>query len=125
MGTDSNPGAFVSLKPVTHRRFILLIAIALIAAACGSGESSATLESLENGSGGTMPPSSTTTAPADQTGTSGETTTTTPADQPAPAELPESEYPDVVVADLAGGDFYLKELALEQEPVLLWFWAPH
>jgi hypothetical protein len=30
-----------------------------------------------------------------------------------------------VVADLAGGDVNLRELALETEPVLLWFWAPH
>lgn len=94
--------------PVKHRRVALLVAIALLAAACGSGESSSTFESLDTGSGGTMPPRS-----------------PTAADQPAPAEVPESDYPDVVVADLAGGDFYLKELALEQEPVLLWFWAPH
>jgi hypothetical protein len=39
--------------------------------------------------------------------------------------LPESDYPDVTVADLAGGEFNLRELALEAEPVLLWFWAPH
>lgn len=107
--------------PVMHRRLILLIAVVLLAAACGSGESSVTLESPDAGSSATTSPDSTsTTPPADD-----DTTTTPPADSQTPAEVPESDYPDVVVADLAGGDFHLKELALEQEPVLLWFWAPH
>ena len=43
----------------------------------------------------------------------------------APTELPDSDYPDVVVADLAGGEVNLRELVLEPRPVLLWFWAPH
>ena len=84
----------------------MLIALALVAAACGS----------DGASEGFAGP--TTIVPSD-----GATTTTPPAT--TPAELPDSDYPDVVVADLAGGEVNLRELALEAEPVLLWFWAPH
>jgi len=89
------------------RKITTLIAIALIAAACGAdGETASTMETLEEASSDTMPPI-TTSASED------------------PVALPESDYPDVVVADLAGGEVNLRELALETEPVLLWFWAPH
>ncbi len=92
------------------RRHAALIALAIVAAACGdTGATGTTLETLDSSSSETMPPA--TTAAAQQQG-------------PA-APLPASDYPDVVVTDLAGGDFHLKELALEQNPVLLWFWAPH
>ncbi len=93
------------------RRYAALIALALVAAACGdAGEGTATtLQTLDSSSSETMPPATSAATP-----------------QQGPEEpLPESDYPDVVVADLAGGDFHLKELALEQNPVLLWFWAPH
>ncbi|MDH3606202.1 MAG: hypothetical protein OER12_04325 [Acidimicrobiia bacterium] len=98
------------------RKITTLIAIALIAAACGGdGETASTLETLEGASSDTMPPITT-----DDAGTTGTT-----AASEGPVALPESDYPDVVVADLAGGEINLKELALETEPVLLWFWAPH
>ncbi len=105
-GIDPTPG----WVPPTVRRFVALFAFALVAAACGdSGSTATTLQTLDSSSSETMPPE---TAPASQQS----------PDQP----LPDSDYPDVVVADLAsGGDFHLKELALEQNPVLLWFWAPH
>ena len=96
------------------RKIVLLIAIALIAAACGGdGETASTMETLDGGSSDTLAPPTT------------EATTTAPVGPEQPADLPESDYPNVVVADLAGGEVNLKELALETEPVLLWFWAPH
>ncbi len=91
------------------RRYAALIALALVTAACGDsgggdgGATATTMPTLEASS------SETVTAPGDQQG-------------PPAAE---SDYPDVVVADLAGGQVNLKELALQQNPVLLWFWAPH
>ena len=85
------------------RRLIILLAFGLVAAACGGGETSDSFESP-----------TATTPPSD-----GTTTTV------ASTELPDSDYPDVLVADLAGGEVNLRELALEAEPVLLWFWAPH
>ncbi|MBT8164943.1 MAG: hypothetical protein HKO63_06500 [Acidimicrobiia bacterium] len=107
------------------RRLIILIAIALVAAACGSDGTSDTFTAPETTLGEPAGTTSPTTADAGTTSTiptGGDTTTTPPA---TPAELPDSDYPDVVVADLAGGELNLKELALETEPVLLWFWAPH
>jgi hypothetical protein len=110
------------------RRLTLLIAIALAAAACGSDGTSDTFAApstaVADSTGQTS--STSTTVDSGTTPTAspdGATTTTPPA--PAPGELPDSDYPDVVVADLAGGEVNLKELALETEPVLLWFWAPH
>ena len=104
------------------RRLVLIAAFALLAAACGSGESAVTFASPDAGSGGAVSPSTTTTQPQSDEGPAGPTTTAAPS---APIDVPESDYPDVVVADLAGGEMNLKELALEEEPVLLWFWAPH
>jgi hypothetical protein len=49
---------------------------------------------------------------------------TTPGTVP-PVELPDSDYPDIVVTDLAGGSVNLRELALATQPTLVWFWAPH
>ena len=87
------------------RRLVILVAFGLVAAACG-------------GTGASVP--------FESSATTGDTMgTTTTAPPTAPTELPDSDYPDVVVADLAGGEVNLRELALESEPVLLWFWAPH
>lgn len=87
-----------------------IAAMLLVVTACGdSGATGSTLATLDSGSSETL------ASPA----------VTAPATQGPEAPLPESDYPDVVVTDLAGGDFHLKELALEQNPVLLWFWAPH
>jgi hypothetical protein len=109
-----------------RRLTILIAALALVAAACGSGETSEAFVSPSTTTATTLPPSSdqspTTAAPATTTPSDGATTTTPPS---TPAVLPESDYPDVTVADLAGGELNLRELALEAEPVLLWFWAPH
>ncbi len=98
------------------RRVILLFALLLVAAACGS--------SADTGSGPAVT----------ETGGTGEQTPIVMPDStgepsgPAPdtpANLPDSDYPDVVVADLAGDSVNLRTLALESKPVLLWFWAPH
>lgn len=110
------------------RRLTLVLAFGLVAAACGNGASSAAFQ-VPGTTATTPPPAATaaTPAPSDDatpaTGPSDATTTSGVA--PAPTELPDSDYPDVVVADLAGGDVNLRELALEARPVLLWFWAPH
>lgn len=93
------------------RHLLALIAFALVVAACGdSGATGTTMETLDSSSSDTLA-SAAPQAPAEQQG----------PQQP----LPESDYPDVVVTDLAGGQANLRELALEQNPVLLWFWAPH
>jgi hypothetical protein len=108
-----------------RRLTILIAALALIAAACGSGETSEAFVSPSTTTATAVTPSSdespsTTAAPATSAPSDGAGTTTSP-----PAALPDSDYPDVTVADLAGGELNLRELALEAEPVLLWFWAPH
>ena len=110
-----------------RRLTILIAALALVAAACGSGETSEAFVSPSTTAATTQPTSSdqsptTAAAPATTTPADGASTTTPPS---TPAALPESDYPDVTVADLAGGELNLRELALEAEPVLLWFWAPH
>lgn len=112
------------LSQTMRRLTILIAALALVAAACGSGETS---EAFVSPSTTTPPPASdqspgTTPAPATATPSNGASTISPP---PTPAALPDSDYPDVTVADLAGGELNLRELALEAEPVLLWFWAPH
>ena len=109
------------------RRIIFIIAFGLIAAACGSGETGSTFESLDSGSSADPMPSTTATTQPPSTTDAGDTSTTTETapGTTAPTAIPDSDYPDVVVADLAGGEFNLKELVLEEEPVLLWFWAPH
>ncbi len=114
------------LSQTMRRLTILIAALALVATACGSGETSQSFA-------GPATTASTLPSPSDQTPTSDAAsattapsdgaTTTTPTS--TPAVLPESDYPDVTVADLAGGEVNLKELVLEAEPVLLWFWAPH
>ncbi|MGI9648288.1 MAG: hypothetical protein ACR2OI_07190 [Acidimicrobiia bacterium] len=114
------------------RRTIALIALALVAAACGSGESSAAFEPQEAGTPTTeasptsaAPSSTPTTTTPDESPTETSQPTTTTAPPAAPTEVPDSDYPDLVVADLAGGEVNLRELVLEPRPVLLWFWAPH
>jgi hypothetical protein len=112
----------------TMRRLIILLAFGLVATACGSGESSAVFQSSAPTTATTVPAvidetSTTTDGSPAATAPSDGVTTTVP--QAAPTELPGSDYPDVVVADLAGGEVNLRELVLEPRPVLLWFWAPH
>lgn len=106
-------------------RTIMLIAIALVAAACGGGESASTLESLKEGSSVTMPPTTTGSSPSSAVNSSSGATAPSTPPPISPVDLPDSDYPNVVVADLGGGDVNLKELVLEPKPVLLWFWAPH
>ena len=105
-------------------RLTFIAAFALIAAACGSGESAVTFESPTTVDSSGTGDATTTTTVLDRPDDTPDASTTTVAPT-APIDLPESDYPDVVVADLAGGEVNLKELALEDEPVLLWFWAPH
>ncbi len=107
-------------------KITLLIAVALVAASCGdNGTTASTLESLDAVSSATMPPVDTNTSPPSTAGDPTDTTAPDGLPPAAPVEIPDSDYPDVVVADLAGGEVNLKELVLEAEPVLLWFWAPH
>ena len=104
----------------------MLIALALVAAACGgdgASEGFAAPATTIGESAGQTSPTTVDAGPTTIVPSDGATTTTPPAT--TPAELPDSHYPDVVVADLAGGEVNLRELALEAEPVLLWFWAPH
>lgn len=111
-----------------RRLFPLALVLALIAAACGAGD--------EEGSSGisvSVPPSlneaggSGEQTPIEDPETGGATTTTAPPATagPQPTELPDSDYPAIVVTDLAGGTVDLRELALGDKPTLLWFWAPH
>ena len=108
------------------RRIIILIALGLVAAACGSEGSSNTFAAPSTtvaDSGGQTTADAGTTPPAPPADAATSTSVTPSAS--TPQELPDSDYPDVVVADLAGGEVNLRELALATEPVLLWFWAPH
>ena len=108
------------------RKLLVLIVLALVAAACGGDGASASFQGPAI-TDATAPVSAiddktTEDSPAAAGPSDGVTTTVPPA---APTELPDSDYPEVVVADLAGGEVNLRELALEPRPVLLWFWAPH
>lgn len=114
------------------RKIIALLALALVAAACGSGESSAAFEGQDATARSTIstpapsaPSPSTTSSKPGEAPTNTSQPPATIAAPPAPTELPASDYPDVVVTDLAGGEVNLRELVLEPKPVLLWFWAPH
>lgn len=110
------------------RRLTLIIALTLIAAACGGGGGAAefsasdstvsTLETPDTDLGGTSLNETTTTLAATDDDRAGPAPT-------APPAIPDSDYPDIVVNDLSGGDVNLRELVLEDNPVLLWFWAPH
>ena len=102
------------------RRKILFVALALVAAACGGGTvaDAPASHTIQTGATGEQTPI---VRPGTTAGQAGPTD---PAPAP-PADLPDSDYPDVVVADLAGGSVNLRTLALESQPVLLWFWAPH
>ncbi len=90
-------------------RIIMLIAVALVAASCGGdGETASTLESLDGRSSVTLPRPVTDTSPPSPTPASTDTTVP-PAPTPiGPVVLPDSDYPDVVVADLAGGGSLLE-----------------
>lgn len=100
-------------------RTSFLVAFALVAAACGGSsvaDTSRPRTTQAGGSGEQTP----IVMPDTTVGQAGPT-----APAPAPADLPDSDYPDIVVADLAGEDVNLRTLVLEPKPVLLWFWAPH
>lgn len=84
------------------RRPTSFMVLALVAAGCGSAE----------GVAGSSPATTLAVGTGEQT----------PIAIP---DLPDSDFPDVVVADLAGGNINLRMLVLEPKPVLLWFWAPH
>lgn len=94
----------------------LLIGLTLVAAACGGG--SATATTAAGGTGEQTP----IVMPDTTVGSGGNPTNAAPD---TPSDLPDSDYPDIVVKDLAGPDINLRTLALEPQPVLLWFWAPH
>ncbi len=102
------------------RRLASFIVLALVAAGCGSADGVAISSSATTPVGGTgeqtpiVIPDTTARQPGP----------TSPAPD-LPADLPDSDFPDVVVADLAGGSVNLRMLVLEPKPVLLWFWAPH
>ena len=80
------------------RRLASFIVLALVAAGCGSADGVANSSPATTLAGGT-----------------GEQTPI------AIPDLPDSDFPDVVVADLAGGNVNLRMLVLEPKPVLLWF----
>lgn len=113
------------------RLSLALVAAALVLASCGGTTSAPTPVPT------TTPSTAPTTAPATAADASGtDDQPTAPADSQAPesepAEVdpingpfPESQFPDVVVEDLAGGQVNTKFFATLDKPVLLWFWAPH
>ena len=104
------------------RKTLLIAASAVVAAACGGGTNATdpTFTTTQTGGTGEQTPivMPDTTVGQAAPNTSGSTPST-------PTDLPDSDYPDVIVADLAGADVNLRTLALEEKPVLLWFWAPH
>ena len=102
------------------RRLASFIVLALVAAACGSADGVAYSSSATTQAGGSG--EQTPIVMPDTIG--GQPGPTSPAPE-LPADLPDSDFPDVVVADLAGGNVNLRMLVLEPKPVLLWFWAPH
>ena len=97
----------------------------LLAAACGdTGVAEDNVPFVPGTSATTGTPA--TGAPTTGEPTSGAPTTSAPAaptvDERPP---PPSDYPAIEVIDLAGGNVNLASLAPSQNPVLLWFWAPH
>lgn len=117
---------------------LLLVAFALVAAACGdtSGVADPISQPLQGEPDTPVVTSSTNTVgadtapPTDDTAPAGsgsqpvdEATAPTAAAEPQPP--PPSDLPEVVVVDLGGGEQYLPALAPSDRPILLWFWAPH
>ena len=104
------------------RRTLVVVGLLVIAAACGGGtevDNSAS-RTTQTGPTGEQTPI---VMPDTTAGEAGPTNS--PSTTPPPTDLPDSDYPDVIVADLAGENVNLRTLALEEKPVLLWFWAPH
>ncbi len=71
-----------------------------------------------------------TQSPPDSSTTGSETTEPTIVEEEPPLDringpFPESQFPDAIVEDLAGGQVNTKYLGTLERPVLLWFWAPH
>ncbi len=135
--TPATIGNIRATQHVVHvmktRLSLALVAAALVLASCGGTTSAPTPVPT------TTPSTVPTTAPAttaDESGTDDQPAPPEPADGQAPetepAEVdpingpfPESQFPDVVVEDLAGGQVNTKFFATLDKPVLLWFWAPH
>jgi hypothetical protein len=123
---------------------MLLLVTALVLAACGGTDATPDTSNDKSTASG-QPADQSASADADET-----TTTQTdseeavsdptpdsiapqeeaPTEEAAPLDrlngpFPDSEFPDAVVEDLAGGQVNVKYLGAETKPVLLWFWAPH
>ncbi|NNL48793.1 MAG: hypothetical protein HKO76_10565 [Acidimicrobiia bacterium] len=120
------------------RPLLALTAAAIVLASCGG---TSTSPATDPATAPTTTPATTLTADpdtetsatdSDEQPTSQEPAGPSPDSEPAETEVdriigpfPESQFPDVIVEDLAGGQVNTKFLATLDKPVLLWFWAPH
>ncbi|MEM7286348.1 MAG: hypothetical protein AAF480_08360 [Actinomycetota bacterium] len=124
----------------TPRLAALGLSTALIAAACGAGDSQQTTAAVPDLDEAELPvqspateeePTSEPTAaeaePAEATAAPSETAAASePEDEPAAEPAGENQLPEVEVVDLASGDnVLLSSFAPADRPIVLWFWAPH
>lgn len=125
-------------------RVCALIVVALVMAACGGADGDSATGATESSEAATV---TTTKAPTIEVATT-ESSVAGPespiSDEDPPPDssdgtavpeaasvdrlngpFPDSQFPDAVVEDLAGGQINTKYLGTLDRPVLLWFWAPH
>lgn len=119
----------ISLSAPRRRSAALILALALGASACGSGEDT-TLPTLA-----TAPPEDSGSASAgpspvggaDQTEAAEVEGPVPEDDDPSAEQASENLFPDIDVVNIADGATVnlAAELGGGDRPTLLWFWAPH
>ena len=119
----------------TPRLAALGLSTALLAAACGAGESQQTTAAVPDLDEAQIPAEAPATEQEPATEPTAETEAATaplateePAAEPEVAEEPagENQLPAVEVVDLATGEnVLLSSFAPADRPIVLWFWAPH
>jgi len=119
------------------RLALLALAFGMLLVACGGGDTAVetapdVVTQVTPSPATDNEPESSTVPPTDQTVAGSATVEPEEPQEPEPVELDrlngpfsDSEFPDAVVEDLAGGKVNVKYLGAEDKPVLLWFWAPH
>jgi hypothetical protein len=103
----------------------VVVAIALLGAACGSGSADLDTAATTGSSVETAPADATTEGPAPTAEPS--TTGQAAAEPEGPQPVPDHAFPDLDTVDIADGSTVnlADRLAGGDTPVLLWFWAPH
>ena len=120
----------------TPRLAALGLGTALLAAACGAGESQQTTAAVPDLDEAQVPAEAPAPEPEAEAEPAAEEATAPPPEpttaeaepdaEPAAEPAGENQLPVVEVVDLATGDnVLLSSFAPADRPIVLWFWAPH